>query len=52
LGSWNEKFGMFTGRVCFVNTDYSRWFHLNTNTLAILRVCARAKGFGHDIFSI
>lgn len=52
LGYWAEKHGIYTGRACFIFPDFSRWVHLNTNTLAMLKVCARLKGFGHDIFCI
>jgi hypothetical protein len=43
---------MWTGRCMFAFPEYSRHVHLNTNTMAILRVCARAKGYGNDIFAI
>jgi len=52
LGTWNERYGMFTGRVCFLFPDQSRWVHLNTNTLAMLRVCAKCEGIGSDVFAI
>lgn len=50
LGNWAVKHGMFTGRAHFVFPEYSRWVHLATNTLPMYKVCARVKGFGHDIF--
>jgi len=46
------KYGLFTGRACFIFPEYSRWVHLNTNTLAMMKVCLRLKGYGHDIFAI
>lgn len=46
MGSWNERTGLYTGRVCFIAPEYSRWFHLNTNTLAIYKTCIKARGFG------
>lgn len=46
------KNGMFTGRANFIFPEYSRWVHLATNTLPMYKVCARVKGFGHDIFTI
>lgn len=52
IGYWAQKHGLYTGRVNFVFPEYSRWVHLNTNTLAMLKVCMGAKGFGHDIFYI
>jgi len=52
IGYWAEKNGLFTGRVNFIFPEYSRWVHLNTNTLAMFKVCAKVKGFGHDIFAI
>jgi len=41
LGFWAHKHGMYTGRAVFVFPDYSRWVHLNTNTIPMLKVCAR-----------
>jgi hypothetical protein len=32
--------------------EYSRWVHLNTNTMRYYNTCTRAKGFGHDLFYI
>ena len=52
LGYWAQKNGMFTGRAMFVFPDQSRWVHLNTNTLPMLKVCARIRGFNKDIFAI
>ena len=52
LGVWNARRGMYSGRVCFIFPDQSRWVHLNTNTLAMLKTCARCLGFGRDVFAI
>jgi len=52
IGYWAEKHGIYTGRVNFIFPEYSRWVHLNTNTLAMRRVCAHLKGFGLDVFYI
>lgn len=52
IGYWAEKHGLYTGRVCFLFPEYSRWIHLNTNTLPIMKVCMKAKGYGHDILAI
>jgi len=52
LGAWNEKFGMWTGRACYIFPEYSRYVQLNTNTLAMLKVGAQTRGFGKDIFAI
>ena len=41
LGYWAVKHGMYTGRALFVFPDYSRWIHLNTNTISMKKVCAR-----------
>jgi hypothetical protein len=35
-----------------VFAEYSRWVHLNTNTMRYYNTCTRAKGFGHDLFYI
>ena len=52
IGYWPEKHGLFTGRANFIFSEYSQWVHLNTNTLPMLKVCPRVKGFGHDIHLI
>lgn len=52
LGVWNSRRGIFSGRVCFIFPDQSRWVHLNTNTLAMLKTCARCMGMGRDVFAI
>lgn len=46
------RYGIYTGKVCFMFPEYSRWVFLNTNTMPILKVCAHARGYGQDIFSI
>lgn len=35
-----------------VFAEYSRWVHLNTNTIRYFHVCSRTKGFGNDLFYI
>lgn len=52
LGYWASRVGMFPGRAVFIFPDQSRWVHLNTNTLPMLKVCARLKGLNQDIFAI
>eukprot|EP01016_Furgasonia_blochmanni_P005459 TRINITY_DN1211_c0_g1_i1.p1 TRINITY_DN1211_c0_g1~~TRINITY_DN1211_c0_g1_i1.p1 ORF type:complete len:458 (+),score=105.78 TRINITY_DN1211_c0_g1_i1:158-1531(+) len=52
IGYWAEKHGVFTGRNVFIFPEYSRWVHLNSNTLAIHKVCLKNRGYGHDIFAI
>lgn len=42
LGYWAEKHGMYTGRALFAFPDQSRWVHMNTNTIAMLKVGARS----------
>ena len=39
IGAWNFKCGLFTGRSHFIFPDYSRWVQLNTNTLAMHKIC-------------
>ena len=46
------KAGLYSGRAWFVFPEYSRWVHLGTNTLPMMKICPRVKGFGHDIHSI
>jgi len=52
IGYWAEKHGIYTGRSFFVFPDQSRWVHLNTNTLTMLKVCIRNRGYGKDIISL
>lgn len=46
IGYWAEKHGMWVGKVMFLFNEYSRYVHLNTNTMAMLKVCAKCEGFG------
>jgi len=39
LGYWPYNIGLYPGRVLFLFPEYSRWVHLNTNTLAMHKVC-------------
>lgn len=43
LGTWNFSYGLYTGRATFVFPDYSRWVQLNTNTLAMHKICVKLK---------
>jgi len=52
LGYWAMRYGIYTGRALFVFPEYSHWVHLNNNTMPMLKVCARLKGYGHDIFAL
>jgi hypothetical protein len=36
----------------FVLPEYSRWVHLNTNTLPMLKVCPQLKGFNEGISTV
>ena len=49
LWDWPTTNGLFTGRSMFVFPEYSRWVHLNTNTLPMLKTCPQLKGFGEGI---
>lgn len=51
VGNWPVKAGLYPGRAHFVFPEYSRWVHLNTNTIPMLTVCPQVKGFGQDIFA-
>jgi pimeloyl-ACP methyl ester carboxylesterase len=52
VGNWVEKHGIYGGRAQFIFPEYSRWIHLNTNTLPFHRTCPQVQGYGIDIFSI
>lgn len=39
LAYWPTKGGLFPGRAHFVFPEYSRWVHLGTNTLPMLKKC-------------
>lgn len=52
VGNWTEKHGIYGGRAMFIFPEYSRWIHLNTNTLPLHKICVHLKGFGSDIFAI
>jgi len=52
LGYWAEKHGLYTGRVRFIFPEYSRWVHLGTNTLPMMKVAVRCAGYGKDIFAL
>jgi pimeloyl-ACP methyl ester carboxylesterase len=52
IGNWVEKHGIFGGRSTFIFPEYSRWIHLNTNTLQLHKICVHLKGYGKDIFAI
>jgi hypothetical protein len=43
---------MWGGKCCFIFPEYSRYMYLSTNTNAIYRTCAQAKGMGREIFAI
>ena len=49
---WSSNIGLYPGRVCFTFPDNSRFVHLNSNTLPMMKVCPQTHGFGQDIFSI
>lgn len=36
----------------FAFPEYSRWVHLNTNTMPMRFVCPRVRGYGEDIFAV
>lgn len=52
MAGWSSAVGLYPGRACFAFPDNSRFVHLSTNTLAMLKVCPQLQGFGEDIFSI
>merc|ERR1712048_579677 len=51
LPAWNSHFGLWGGRNQFYFSDHSRWVHLATNTLAMMKVCPTNRGFREDIFA-
>ena len=52
LTNWTTAIGMYPGRSLFAFPEYSRYVHLNTNTLPMMNVCPQLHGFGDDIFAI
>lgn len=52
MTGWSKAVGLYPGRACFAFPDYSRYVHLNSNTLPMMSVCPKLNGFGEDIFSI
>jgi hypothetical protein len=50
IGAWKERHGLFTGRSCFIFPEYSRWVRLGSNTLAMMKICIKTRGYGRDIF--
>jgi len=52
VGNWTTKHGIYGGRANFIFPEYSRWIHLSTNTLPLLKICVQLQGFGVDIFSL
>jgi len=52
IGYWAEKHGIYTGRPFFIFPEQSRWVHMATNTIPMLKVCAKARGWGVDVIGI
>lgn len=52
IAYWAERHGLYTGRVRFIFPEYSRWVHLATNTLPMMKVAVNCHGLGRDIFAI
>lgn len=52
LVNWPKTNGLYPGRACFVFPEYSRYVHLNTNTLPMMSVCPKLNGWGEDIFTV
>ncbi|CAD8132386.1 unnamed protein product [Paramecium pentaurelia] len=52
IAFWPVKAGLYTGRAHFAFPEFSRWVHLGTNTLPMLKVCPQVRGFGHDVHSV
>lgn len=52
LVGWNTNVGLYPGRSLFLFPDNSRYVYLNTNTLPMMNVCPKLKGFNEDIFSV
>lgn len=52
LGRWPIKAGLYPGRAQFIFPEFSRWVHLATNTLPMLKICPQNRGFLHDIFQL
>jgi len=52
VGNWVDRHGLYGGKAQFIFPEYSRWIHLNTNTLPFHRTCIHCQGYGIDIFAI
>lgn len=39
MAFWPLKAGLFTGRANFIFPEFSRWVHLGTNTIPMLKIC-------------
>jgi pimeloyl-ACP methyl ester carboxylesterase len=52
LFNWNSTYGLYTGRAMFAFPDYSRYVHLGTNTLPMLKVCPQLHGWNDGITSV
>ena len=49
LWDWPTTNGLFTGKAMFTFPEYSRWVHLATNTLPMMKVCPQLHGFHEGI---
>lgn len=52
LFNWNSTTGLFTGKAQFTFPEYSRWVHLNTNTLPMMKICPQLLGFNAGISTV
>jgi len=51
IASWNSHYGLWGGRSQFCFSDHSRWVHLGTNTLPMMKTCVKNRGWNKDIFA-
>jgi len=52
IGAWNSHYGLWGGRSMFAFPDYSRWVHIGTNTLPMMKTCIKNQGYCKDIYSL
>ena len=52
LFNWSTIYGLYPGRAMFAFPDYSRYVHLGTNTLPMLKICPQLHGWNDGITSV
>ena len=47
--NWNHTNGLYPGRAMFAFPEYSRYVHLSTNTLPMMKICPQLHGWNEGI---